>query len=334
MDFGYQTFLFSFYLLTDNLVPKRSSSSRRQIVMSKRTILLISLLFSTVIIVGGCIVGNFLLMFLEPISSSFICKEHQHDLELHSSSIYIPGAGFSGFFYTLGRLQVLTDNEYNYHCFSAGCLALITYMLEVPINAVIELAYSSRNRYLSGEISRYDVVEYFVNGLLDKDAVHNNVSTSRSTKTGCQQYQVSNATKQSIRTISYDERIQKLQDSLPSINVITSTWDKHSFIISQRQEKPTSVKHLKRMLLETTYIPLITGDSLGIPRDEDGSFRYYNDGAFVGLLRRSELFDPSKYRHSLLLPWRFDILINGLNLFALDHAKAIHYWEEGVRRGI
>ena len=306
-------------------------------MMSKRTILLISLLFPTVIIVGGCIVGNFLSMFLEPIqSTSFICKEHQLDLELHSSSVYIPGAGFSGFFYTLGRLKVLADTNsslsYDYYCFSAGCLALLTHILDIPIHNVVELAHSSRNRFFSGEISRYDVVENFVNGLLDEDAIHNNVSSTRSTETECQQYQVSNAAMQTNTSIPYNERIQRLQDVLPRINVITSTWDKYSFI-SHRLEKPTSVKHLKRMLLETTYIPLITGDSLGI-LDEDQNFRYHNDGAFVGLLRRSEMFDPSKYRHSLLLPWRFDILINGLNLFALDHAKAIHYWEEGMRRGV
>jgi len=263
-------------------------------------------------------------MFLEPIQlTSFICKGKEcvnvvHNEEHHPPSIYIPGAGFSGFFYTLGRLQVLADMNsslsYDYYCFSAGCLALMTHMLEVPKHSVIEMAYSSRNRYISGEISRYDVVENFVNGLLDKDAAM-----------------------QTNTSIPYNERIRRLQDVLPRINVITSTWDKYSFIISQRQEKPTSVNHLKRMLLETTYIPLITGDSLGI-LDEDQNFRYHNDGAFAGLLQSllvtTELFDPSKYRHSLLLPWRFDILINGLNLFALDHAKAIHYWEEGMRRGI
>jgi len=279
-----------------------------------------SILFP-IIIIGGCIVGNFLSIFLEPIqSTSFLCKECVnvvHNEEHHPPSIYIPGAGFSGFFYTLGRLQVLADNnEYDYYCFSAGCLALLTHIIDVSIHKVVEIAHSSRNRYISGEISRYDVVENFVNRLLDEDAVHTEYENST----------------QSIRTISYDEKIQRLQDVLPRINVITSTWDKYSFI-SQRLEKPTSVKHLKRMLLETTYIPLITGDSLGI-LDEDQNFRYHNDGAFVGLLRRSEMFDPSKYTHSLLLPWRFDILINGLNLFALDHAKAIHYWEEGMRRGV
>jgi len=287
--------------------------------MSKRTILLLISILFPIIIIGGCIVGNFFSMYLEPIST--FCKECVnvvHNEEHHPPSIYIPGAGFSGFFYTLGRLQALADMNsslsYDYYCFSAGCLALMTHILDFPIHPIIEIAHSSRNRYLSGEISRYDVVENFVNQLLDEDAAM-----------------------QTNTSIPYNERIQRLQDVLPRINVITSTWDKYSFIISQRQDKPTSVKYLKRMLLETTYIPLITGDSLGI-LDEDQNFRYHNDGAFAGLLQSllvtTELFDPSKYRHSLLLPWRFDILINGLNLFALDHAKAIHYWEDGMRRGI
>ena len=297
-------------------------------------LLLIALLFP-IIIIGGCIVGNFLSMFLEPIQLiSSKCNECDVDVmhDEHSPSIYIPGAGFSGFFYTLGRLQVLADMNlslsYDYYCFSAGCLALMTHILDVSIQQVVELAHSSRNRYISGEISRYNVVENFVNGLLDdNNAVHNNVSTTRPIET-----EYENAT-------PYDERLQRLQNLLPRINVITSTWDKQSFI-SQRQEKPTSVEHLQRMLLETTYIPFITGDSLGLRlQDEDGSFfRYHNDGAFAGLLQSllitTEIFNPSKYRHSLLLPWRFDILINGLNLFALDHAKAIHYWEEGMRRGV
>ena len=68
--------------------------------------------------------------------------------------VFIPGAGFSGFFYTLGRLHSLGKNYNNtsplnedddeYYCFSAGCLALVATLMQVPLHSAIEMALGSR----------------------------------------------------------------------------------------------------------------------------------------------------------------------------------------------
>eukprot|EP00956_Cyclotella_meneghiniana_P001908 scaffold2066_cov68-Cyclotella_meneghiniana.AAC.15 len=58
--------------------------------------------------------------------------------------LYIPGAGFSGFFYTLGRLNTLLhgatgQHDDEYYCFSAGCLALVASFMEIPLTQVLEM---------------------------------------------------------------------------------------------------------------------------------------------------------------------------------------------------
>lgn len=80
--------------------------------------------------------------------------------------------------------------------------------------------------------------------------------------------------------------------------------------------------------------PFITGESFGKWDDESGV--YHNDGAFSGLLE-SVFFPRSEGRHghnySLLLPWRYGLLSDGLNI-GLKHDSAVQYWKEGLMRGV
>ena len=111
--------------------------------------------------------NNFLQIFLE---SPFFDVNNVNISDSTRTSMYIPGAGFSGFFYTLGRLQAFHNSSISsaqeYHCFSAGCLALVISLLRIPVHSVIARASSSRDRWIEGEISRYDVVEDFVDRIL------------------------------------------------------------------------------------------------------------------------------------------------------------------------
>ena len=289
-----------------------------------------ALILSPFILLAASIGINFFAMFLEPYGTEKWTVEMEPG---NSVDVYIPGAGFSGFFYTLGRLQALHNappeelDAFEYYCFSAGCLALVTSLLKIPIDSAIELAHSSRDKWMMGEIGRYNVVEHFVDGLMFHagPVEELNVTIDRYSR-----YTVLDNIDQSSSSSS-GRHDNSLYDILPRINVITSTWTKQS-LFSQSIQKPTSVDHLRRLLVQTTWIPFITGSSI---YDND----YHNDGVFAGLLQSlnplsvdEPLFQPWRHHHSLLLPWSFELLSHGLNIL-LDREKAIKFWEDGFKRG-
>jgi len=77
----------------------------------------------------------------------------------------------------------------------------------------------------------------------------------------------------------------KIQHHLSKINIITTTWSNkknNNIIISQSIRSPSSLLNLKEMLLQTTYIPFVTGPTLG--KFDASSETYHNDGAFASLL--------------------------------------------------
>ena len=271
------------------------------------------------------IVGNFLHIFLEPPFFYVNVNNSNVDTKQENTSMYIPGAGFSGFFYTLGRLQAFHNSPISsaqeYHCFSAGCLALVISLLRIPVHSVIAQASSSRDRWIEGEISRYDVVEDFVDGILS------NVHLNAKFESECSLYQANGT--QEVDT-------NNIHCHLPRINVITSSWDTTT-MLSQSTQTPRSLDHLRLLLIQTTWIPYVTGSTLGKIDDETGM--YHNDGALAGLFQNifsssnGLLSRPSRHDYSLLLPWKLSLLLNSLNL-GLDHDRAIYYWEEGRRRGV
>jgi hypothetical protein len=237
-----------------------------------KTKLLRGLALSPILLIGASIVSNFFSMFLEP---------PRGGADLHSSvhrettgddaaiDVYIPGAGFSGFFYTLGRLEALhnapsngSSPVFDYYCFSAGCLALVTSLLGLPIDSAIDIAHASRDRWMTGEIGRYDVVGHFVDGLLFR-AEENvpsedgrpYVTMDGGSTTGLK-YRANNTrgiAMDSTRYYPSDRDGDILKQHLPRINVITSRWSKRN-IFSQNIQKPSSVEHLRRLLVQTTWM--------------------------------------------------------------------------------
>lgn len=166
------------------------------------------------------------------------------------SSVYIPGAGFSGFFYTLGRLSSLRINETNsnvgapheYYCFSSGCLALVTHLMGRDVDSALELAHESRLQFMSGNIGQYSIVGKFVEGLLFGDADTDAV----------QQFQKESGDN-CTRHHNTSDAMHQLHDHLSRINVITTSWNEANFP-SQSIRRPTSVDHLKQMLIQTTWM--------------------------------------------------------------------------------
>lgn len=213
----------------------------KALVFIKR-VLLLALILS--LILAASIIINFLTLSIEPYGNDFgSFVEHKPG---NFIDIYIPGAGFSGFFYILGRLQALHNapadysSAHEYWCFSAGCLALVTSLLKLPVETAIEIALSSRDEWIKGKIGRYDVVEYFVNGLLS----HLNKEEAKAkdkklyTTIECAElpfavidgvhpiHRLKNSQESEIDSVVYysDSESNGFQDFLPRINVITSTW--------------------------------------------------------------------------------------------------------------
>lgn len=229
-------------------------------------------LFSSLVLFAASIVvvANFLAMFLEPFGPKpksaeefgFSYAAGQKQGDSIGVDVYIPGAGFSGFYYTLGRLQAFHNSHPDpstseYYCFSAGCLALITSLLKLPIDSVIEMALTYRNRWITGEISRYDVVHHFIDGLLNIENDNDNATKFDGRGAECKEDE-SNSTKRAENcTLQYSSsrkrNVHNLRYSLPRINVLTSAWGGQN-ILSQSIQKPSSVEHLRRMLVETTWM--------------------------------------------------------------------------------
>ncbi|KAL7485532.1 hypothetical protein ACHAW6_011136 [Cyclotella cf. meneghiniana] len=292
--------------------------------------------------------------------------------------VFIPGAGFSGFFYTMGRLHSLAKNNTNntsprnedhdvYYCFSAGCLALVATLMEVPLHSAIEMALGSRGRWSRGEIGRYDIVGDFVDRLLisndETPTFERNCSLLRSQMfmlptlhdVECGQY-YHNFTPDLTNYVSMPHSTvipkiistnqppsHKIQHHLSKINIITTTWSNKkntNLMISQSIRSPSSLLNLKEMLLQTTYIPFVTGPTLG--KFDASSETYHNDGAFVSLLHgwhtllrtitRNQKSEVSNM-YSLKLPWDAELIFHGLNL-GLDRDKAVHFWRRGLSRGV
>ena len=229
---------------------------------------------------------NFVSMFLEPLHSTLLYPSSttvQHNPVRQGQdnddaiSVYIPGAGFSGFFYTLGRLQNLlhstqstdSSHQHEYFCFSAGCLALVASLLNLPINHTIELGHSSRDRWMAGEMGRYDVVGHFVDGLLSNIANENvNAETDyavqelahnlRHNRTrDSPEIEWTNATMNKTLDVakqSGQSQIHTIQKNLPRINIITSAWNHKQYHLSQNIQRPSNLQHLKKLLVQTTWM--------------------------------------------------------------------------------
>ena len=147
-----------------------------------------------------------------------------HDRSPHSTmydpnSVYVPGAGFSGFWFTLGRLQSIEKpHEKNYYCFSAGCLGVVSRLTNSSVNDMMDYAVHAQQLWMKGEISRYEVASEFIDKLIPLDDGRN-------------------AT-QHVKTSVLDR-----------INVVTTTYG-----IGMNIRRPIDTEELREMLIQTTFM--------------------------------------------------------------------------------
>ena len=165
------------------------------------------------------------------------------DFGANEESIYVPGVGFSGFWFSLGRLKSIPDPaSKQYVCFSAGCLGSVAIMNGFSVDEMACMAQSAQMAWKAGDISRYEVVRNFVDGLVYRNfpagpggdvlnclerlqLVHDNSSNSNTTNIGSNPHLLS------------------------KLHILTTTSS-----MTSSMRSPTNLAELREMLIQTTWM--------------------------------------------------------------------------------
>ena len=179
------------------------------------------------------------------------------DLRENEQTIYVPGVGFSGFWFSLGRLKSISDPTSNHYvCFSAGCLGSVAILNGFSLNEMACMAQSAQLSWKDGHISRYDVVSSFVDGLVyrkfpigpggdalsclerfglvdssDRQSDNNHGSTSLTTNT------------------TTSTNLGQNADLLSRLHVLTTTTS-----MKASMRSPKTLLELREMLIQTTWM--------------------------------------------------------------------------------
>lgn len=164
---------------------------------------------------------------------------------IENGSICVSGGGFSGFWFTLGRLYSVRDlSSKHYYCYSAGCLGVVAVLSEYSMEEMWDMAHGVQNRWKSGEISRYEVVPSFVDNLLDY----------------------------SVKPVDGNHSASLLEpDDFARLNILTTVADGW-FGVKTSIRTPTSLENLRTMLIQSAWIPFAVGDDLWHDEHMDGAF--------------------------------------------------------------
>ena len=245
------------------------------------------------------------------------------------NSVYLPGAGFSGFWYTIGRLEAMIQKNQEaeeevmkppcqYYCFSAGCLSAVSMLSPHSTEQIYQEAVRIQNQWKEGTLHQYNVVGQFVDFLLYDD---NNVKDHNITGNSSRQQALSSAT-----TTVDDSSIAAatpLRDPhvLSTLHIITTKkkTKPHSFGIEMEIRSPTNVEELHEMLLQTTWIPFVTGNGLWRNGRMDGGLTY--------------LGHPTCDVSATLPLHNLDLLWNSLNV-NLGASDVEQFWQSGRSSGL
>lgn len=161
--------------------------------------------------------------------SYFASSSRKFNFPVDPSSVFVSGAGFSGFWFSIGRLNAMSDIfEKKFYCYSAGCLAVVAALSESNIDELSDICFDVQSRWKQGVTKRHEVVTDFLNHFTQTPHV---------------------------------QRLLNNSHHLSKINVITAVRSGHHGIKSSVRT-PTSLEDLYTMLLQTTWIPFATGEKL------------------------------------------------------------------------
>lgn len=206
--------------------------------------------------------------------------------------VCVPGRGFSGFWYAFGMLQSISSTNNNTSTTEdVGDNEYYCYSSGC-LCAALSLANKTYDEVLSAAVEAQNL---WSEGMISRyDIVPHFINSI-------------------LDDVNTDETIfQKL-------NVLLTT--KGTGVTAKR---PQTAQELRELLIQTTWIPFITGSALWIQDTSIG--QYHMDGAFS-----STLHPPCDRR--IDVPCTFDIMRNVLNPF-LDQVGAKSYYEQGIRYGL
>jgi hypothetical protein len=178
------------------------------------------------------------------------------------SSCLVRGGAFKGFYYSLGYLRgverkmgVDSGSEVDdfpffsnassvhhgkYHCYSGGCFAVVAHLMDISLDDILAIGLDLQQKWMKGEISRFDIVSKFIDEVLP---------TNPNTP---------------------------LRESLKNqLNIITSTT-----ALQPNIQKPTNFSSIKKLLVQTSWIPGVTGNSLFVDGAVDGFLSSYKHPVF------------------------------------------------------
>lgn len=150
--------------------------------------------------------------------------------------IYVSGGGFSGFWFSLGRLHSIPKQEMTkqrFACYSAGCLGVVSVYTNRTMPDLYAMASGLQRDWKEGSLHRYHIVQHFVDNLLEGQ--------------------------------DFDE------DMLSSLHILTSIPQKPMGFRAVLNT-PTNMEELKTMLMQTTWIPVAVGSEFTYEGHLDGAF--------------------------------------------------------------
>jgi hypothetical protein len=154
---------------------------------------------------------------------------------LKEKAVYVRGGGFAGFFWTLGYLDATRaasppdesaeERQKDYYCYSGGCLSVVCHLLNITLSESVQNGGSLQREWYEGTLSRYEIVNKFIDVMYEDAGVYGMPEEER-------------------------ERV------LEQINVMVTSFPGMKLGIVT----PKDFKTLKSLLIQTSYIPVITGN--------------------------------------------------------------------------
>mmetsp|Transcript_14509 Transcript_14509/g.40002 ORF Transcript_14509/g.40002 Transcript_14509/m.40002 type:complete len:269 (-) Transcript_14509:522-1328(-) len=176
------------------------------------------------------------------------CFTHQaNNAAILPNSVYVSGGGFSGFWFILGQLNSIDAHEHQLVCYSAGCLASVVALMGWNVNQTTDLAFDVQQKWSSGELERTQVVTEFVDQLLEE----------------------------------FDSDAPEWLSNLHIITAAKDGWWGMKTVL----HTVSSMPELRTRLLQTTWIPLATGDGLWMQEEMDGVFHIFHHPACTQSVR-------------------------------------------------
>jgi len=218
-------------------------------------------------------------------------------------TICVPGGGFSGFWFTYGQLQSMKGAKptQNFYCFSSGCLGMVGVLANLQVEKLLDVALEAQRQWRIGQISRFEVVPQFVDELIDL-IITEKQKTSNPTSV------VSN-----VSAVGLD-----------SLRIITGKRNENGFGVKAVLHTPvvedsTWVPSLRKLLIQTTWIPGAIGHDLWL---DD-----HIDGLFVARQVWGEC------DHIVKADFGWDLFWNSLNV-QIRGEQALSFWKAGLERGL